>query len=214
MPYRRRSRGRYYQRRTAKPTTWIRNYDETDARITADDIWVSDMLAPLHVASPQLRLGGAYENAPSSTGRTCVRILGKIYIRWHRQDASQWQESDGAFIGIRQHGWILPATHAVVDVPDLDQNEVNTNDPSGAANISDWMYWTWCTAFEDVISEETSDIAGTGSDILQVINIDVRSKRRLDEIGDTILFSIRPAGDPEGTQGIDKVAYASSTLLR
>lgn len=212
MPYRRRS-GSYYRRRPRRgTTTWVRNNEGSlpSGRLGVNDIWAVDLLAPLHTQDSVMKVGGQYENAPSATGTTITRIRLSLYVRWHRDDPAQFEFSDGAWMGCIVGTWPYDtATHKITAPAAPDQHPW---DPVLGANTEDWLAWSYMSALDPVrVGPEISDTTGTGFDRVYYSDFDIRSKRRIADMGDTCVFAIKPNG--AGTQGIDEVQVTTSTLL-
>lgn len=211
MPYRR--TGRAYRRRSpSRPTMWVRNVAYDTDRTNWNAIWMADLLAPLHTGQSQLKVGGAYEAAPSGVGKTVVRIHLGLRLFYHIDDpATQFMWNDGAYIGIRVDTWPHDSEVHTID-PTPPSTDPSLWDPKEGANTEDWLFWQYVSALDDKYVDSTSDVTGTGTDRVYAREFDVRSKRRIRDLGDSLVLCIRPDGSD--TQGIDMIHCNSSVLLR
>lgn len=167
-----------------------------------------DLLAPLHNAEPVLKIGGQYDTAPSSTGRTCIRIHGSLKLHWSAT-ANAFEFDDGAYIGIKVGVW--PYDTAGHTFPAPTGGDILPVDPIGAANTTDWMFWRRVHIWDD---QHVTDapISATDDDYIGVWEFDVRSKRKIAEMGQTLIFCINPSGS--GSQGVEAFEVTTSALLR
>lgn len=210
MPYRGRRTGTYYRRRRQAPTTWVRHDYSYTSRLTPSQILCIDLLAPLHTAEAILKIAGAYTNAPSTTGKTVLRVHGQIFSRWNATAGTGPDFTDGFFVGIQVVPWAYDQVHKVFDATQVPAGvESPRIDPIQAANTADWSYWQNVRAAEQNTTWFGTASPWTGN---LMTRFDQRARRSMRELGESLVMSIRPDGP--GTAGVESLEITTSTLLR
>lgn len=211
MPYRRSNR--YYRRRRSTASNlWIRNL-YTAGQTDADTMQTVDLLAPLHTQDAVLKIGGQYDAAPSAVGSLVARVHIKLVAHWEKAaDPAVWNFSDGMWYGLKVATWPYDTPNHDVDRPTAP--DFSEFDPRDGANTEDWMAWGFKSIFEESAAGTYDDISGGlgASHAIGTWEIDVRSKRRLRELGDTTVFCFVAGGS--GTQNIKETHVLSSVLLQ
>lgn len=196
MPYRR-SGGTYRRRAPRRKTIWVRQIDAFSTPAELGSAWLnmSDALAPLHTSTNvELKLPGAGQSV-STVGATVMRIHGKIQVTY----ASEPQPTSQIFFGLQVENWSSPDEQFAVDQTGQDPTSA---DPYQGANMGDWMHWG--VFYGGQLQSYTGAL-----DIVGWTTFDVRAKRKLGDIGDTVVFCARTSG----TDVPVEIRYATSTLL-
>lgn len=207
MVYRRR---RSYRSSRSRPEyTWIRNQVSNATTMASTDLAKVDLLAPLHYPSTVLgRIPGPGADTQAVVGTkgcTIVRILGDLILRPYATTPPLHIGAGcftGIYVGRFQHAEATYQRTAALSEP------YDEDDPQSSANVTDWMWWRHTSAWRDPCIVSTT----SGGGAWNTINIDVKARRVLREIGDTVIFSVRPAAAGGAIQADWQLS--TSVLLR
>lgn len=133
---------------------------------------------------------GSGQTPPSIVGSTVIRVLGRISFAY----TSPLTES-GLYFGVLVDPYGTAQQTSMVSVDN------GSYDPAGpAAQSADWMYWDRLPLWNMGLS---------GTSVSTSYQFDIRSKRRLEDWGDTLIACWRGTGSAPATT----VTLSTSTLL-
>lgn len=198
MPYRR-NRGSYYRRRPARgQTMWVRNNVQSGGQYADDTLFAVDLLAPLHTDDAILKVGGQYSEAPSGFSRTILRIRLQYICIWGTSiGPDALRNDDRMALGIAVAPWKVDTASTTVNI---EAGTTHGYDPWNSANTTDWLFWHHYTPFDaDHETYGSLAIAGGITDTIVASKYyDVRSRRRIKELGETPILFTRYIGAGAG----------------
>lgn len=211
MAYRRRANYRSFSRRSRPNYLWVRNHDAFTTTITGAQYCALDLLAPVHYDQQLMRIPGPGTGQPALDLQNSVvtRVIGQVYV--HMVDPSPPATTNFQIVwGVTVANWQQDAPGAIATMATAEP--FDRLDPFHSANTTDWMGWGAITPLgkDQVALDSTS---GAGSDASTIsYTFDIKSRRRMTEIGQTLLFAAAPMAP--GASLNWELGLTTSVLLR
>ena len=203
VAYRRR---RTYRARARRRHCWVRGVYQCNQQIGPNSAWRCDLLAALKPSAAEAPFAIA-GGVPSVVGSTVVRTRLKVVVNWQLADTGleNYQLLDAVAVGLSNSNWTLDSAPSEVVQTATSPREWF---PHTGSNAGDWALYDWFHWAETSAGDQT--LASTVESKDTVKEYDVRSKRKLEDFGDTWVFTAQYGGTGAGPHD---VVVCASTLI-